>query len=240
MRANRLAGWAPGTAEKWQLAFAQLLEAAFYAQDLQKPVWGFAVEIESLRLAGLTTNDLYWLSSKGYIAQATGTTARNSRHRRRFCVDRSPPSSRQRRIVLTQAGLAFALRHCRPSPRRQKRRSISEVSAVSSAEVPHWEDSTRMLWLGSNLIKQFKVPARNQELVLSAFEEEGWPNSIDDPLPPSTGIQSRQRLHDTIIRLNRSHKDPLIRFHGSGNGLAIHWERVSAAATDTRPAPKRL
>jgi hypothetical protein len=240
MRERSLTAWSPGTVEKWQLAFAQLLEAAFYAQNLQKPVWEFAVEIESLRSAGLTTNDLYWLSSKGYIAQSTGIRARNSRHRQRFCVERPPISSRQRRIVLTEAGLAFALRHCRPPPRRQERRSISTVSAVSSAEVPHWDDSTRMLWLGSNLIKQFKVPARNQELVLGAFEEEGWPNSIDDPLPPSTGIQSKQRLHDTIIRLNRSHQEPLIRFHGNGNGLAIHWERVSVAATDTRPAPKRL
>ena len=66
------------------------------------------------------------------------------------------------------------------------------------------------------LIKEFKVPAKNQELILAAFEEQNWPEGIDDPLPPSGEIEPKRRLHDAIIRLNRSHKKRLIRFGGNG------------------------
>jgi hypothetical protein len=34
------------------------------------------------------------------------------------------------------------------------------------------------------VVKEFKLPAPNQETILTAFQEEGWPPRIDDPLPP--------------------------------------------------------
>jgi hypothetical protein len=52
---------------------------------------------------------------------------------------------------------------------------------------PRWDKHLRELWLGPHLIKWFRVPAPDQERILDAFEEEGWPASIDDPLPPRTG-----------------------------------------------------
>jgi hypothetical protein len=122
------------------------------------------------------------------------------------------------------------LSHCSDGLRRGKRLS----------SVPCWDPISRKLWFGTDLIKQFRVPAKNQELVLAALEEEGWPAHIDDPLPPDDGIDSKWRLHDTIVRLNRSHKIPRIRFHGNGNGLAVHWMLVNAAPqTVTKATPKR-
>jgi len=109
----------------------------------------------------------------------------------------------------------------------------------SRRSIPHWDAKTRTLWLGATLIKDFKVPAKNQEIVLSAFEEQGWPECIDDPLPPAGGINPKRRLHDTIIRLNRSHKHRLIRFGGNGNGLAVIWYRQTGSSR-TRSAPERL
>jgi hypothetical protein len=70
------------------------------------------------------------------------------------------------------------------------------------------------------------VPAANQERVLAAFEEEGWPVHIDDPLPPSPDQDSKRRLHDTINSLNRNQKCPLIRFVGDGTGQGVRWEFV--------------
>ncbi len=59
--------------------------------------------------------------------------------------------------------------------------------------------------------------------MLSAFEEEGWPPTIDDPLPPVAGMDAKRRLHDTINRLNRNQKHRLIRFGGNGRGRAVCW-----------------
>ncbi len=78
-------------------------------------------------------------------------------------------------------------------------------------------------------MKQFKVPAANQERILAAFEEEGWPIRIDDPLPPNSEQDSKRRLHDTINSLNRNQKQNLIRFVGDGSGQGVRWELVGNA-----------
>jgi hypothetical protein len=65
---------------------------------------------------------------------------------------------------------------------------------------------------------------------LSAFQEDGWPHRIDDPLPPLDDIEPKCRLHDSIKRLNRHHKDRVIRFRGDGTGEGVCWEYVDVAA----------
>jgi hypothetical protein len=87
-------------------------------------------------------------------------------------------------------------------------------------------------------VKQFKVPAPNQEIILAAFEEENWTARIDDPLVPHPAIDSKRRLHDTINSLNRNQKNPLLRFLGDGNGEGICWERSHPPALNgARHAP---
>jgi hypothetical protein len=73
-------------------------------------------------------------------------------------------------------------------------------------------------------VKRFRLPARNQELVLAAFEEEGWPPHIDDPLPSRLDHDAKQRLHDTIRRLNQHQINRLIHFRGDGRGCGVLWE----------------
>jgi hypothetical protein len=73
------------------------------------------------------------------------------------------------------------------------------------------------------LIKAFHRPAVNQERVLAALQEEGWPPRIDDPLPPTGGIDPKARLHDTIKVLNRHHLYRIIHFAGDGKGRGIQW-----------------
>jgi hypothetical protein len=63
-------------------------------------------------------------------------------------------------------------------------------------------------------------------LILDSFEELGWPDYIDDPLPPHLEQDSRRRLHDAIDRLNRNQRNRLIRFHSAGSGRGIRWELV--------------
>ena len=77
--------------------------------------------------------------------------------------------------------------------------------------------------LGAALVKQFRVPAVNQELILSAFEEEGWPPRVDDPLPRTGETDSKVRLRDAIKGLNRNQVQARVRFRGDGTGQSILW-----------------
>jgi hypothetical protein len=108
----------------------------------------------------------------------------------------------------------------------------SPSAQVASTPMPQWAAEYRLLRVGERVIKEFRFPAFNQIAILAAFQKEGWPHRIDDPLPPRNDIDPKCRLHDTIKRLNRHHKDRLIRFMGDGTGEGICWEymgKVSAA-----------
>ncbi len=60
-----------------------------------------------------------------------------------------------------------------------------------------------------------------------AFQEEGWPVRIDDPLPPVSESEPKQRLRETIRSLNRNQKERLVRFKGDGTGEGVLWEPYS-------------
>ncbi len=77
-------------------------------------------------------------------------------------------------------------------------------------------------------MKRFRVPAENQEAVLSAFQEEGWPSRVDDPLPPAEGVVIKERLKFTIRRLNAAQIERRMHFFGDGTGEAVCWVPLAA------------
>ena len=89
--------------------------------------------------------------------------------------------------------------------------------------------------LGGRIVKRYRVPSPNQEAILAAFQEEGWPHHIDDPLSPLPDQCPKERLHSTIKYLNASQANRLIRFRGDGTGEGIVWEPVDDQA---RPAAR--
>jgi hypothetical protein len=93
---------------------------------------------------------------------------------------------------------------------------------------PQWNPHSHELRIDGMLVKRFKWPAVNQEMILAAFEEEGWPRRIDDPLPPQPEQDSKRRLHDTIKCLNRNQSHCLLHFRGDGTGEGIVWESAEA------------
>jgi hypothetical protein len=173
------------------------------ARDLGLRAAEFAVEAGELRSAGLTATDLRWLVAKGLAD-----------HLREVGKD-GPPRAARRSLrvaedscfVLTAAGLQFA-----PGP-----------AAAPPAGVPHWDGAGRQLLWDGCLVKRYRVPAVNQEAVLAALEELGWPGRIDDPLPPTADIDPRARLHDTIKALNRNQARRLLCFQGDGTGRGVVW-----------------
>jgi hypothetical protein len=215
---------------------ALLLEAHRYAQDVQRPLWDFAVEIGELRKAGLTHNDLRWLICKKYVEHARETTlaqeeSRSFRRRRSLCF------GRRTCFVLTLPGVGFAQQSLKML-RVQRRFRVADLGVVPSPKLrPQWDRDRQELRVGSFVVKQFKVPAVNQERLLAAFEEEGWPVRIDDPLPPQKDQDPKRRLHDTINSLNRKQRYPLIRFLGDGTGQGVRWQLILPGANgDAVPA----
>jgi hypothetical protein len=83
---------------------------------------------------------------------------------------------------------------------------------------PRFDYETRTLYAGSIRIKQLTKPAQNQETVLKAFEEEGFPRRIDNPLHPD------KSLGQTIYDLNQDHLvKGVIKFHGDGTTEGVYW-----------------
>jgi hypothetical protein len=91
---------------------------------------------------------------------------------------------------------------------------------------PHWDPRRRELRVGDKLVKRFRWPAVNQETVLAVFEEEGWPDRVDDPLPVVPEQDPKRRLHDTIKCLNRNQLHEIVHFRGDGTGEGVSWELV--------------
>jgi hypothetical protein len=98
--------------------------------------------------------------------------------------------------------------------------SIAGGTAASVERViPTWNNNGELHFM-SKLVKAYrKNPAPNQRLVLASFEEQDWPDEIDDPLPPG-------KLKDTLDGLKDSlgKGSPLI-FTGDGTGKRIRWTR---------------
>ena len=103
-------------------------------------------------------------------------------------------------------------------------RNVSPSPCPSQCPSPIWDRDRRELRLGNLLVKQFKWPAENQERVLNAFQEEGWPQRIDDPIMPDPKICPKRRLHDTLKCLNRKQVNEVIKFRGDGTGKGVLLE----------------
>jgi hypothetical protein len=228
-----------GAAES--LAVEILADARRSAERHQRDVWDFAVELSLLLAAGITVTDLRSLVCQGVISHArelAAPAARNRRFRRLKNLG-FPPST----CFILADHIAAPTR--RASHRDQARQSDSrggvEACAVAAAAPaisakPSWDRAARTLLLDGRVIKQLRVPARCQEIVLGVFEESGWPRCIDDPLPPNNGEDAKYRLYNTIKALNGHHLARRLHFTSNGDGTGVCWELVELAATRRPPA----
>jgi hypothetical protein len=109
--------------------------------------------------------------------------------------------------------------------------------AVSTIK-PRWDAGRRELWYGERRVKRLDSKASNQATVLAAFEEEGWPPRIDDPLPMVDGMDPQERLHETVKRLNREQTESVLTFHRDGSGQGVSWRpSVGEVIVLTPPTP---
>ena len=229
-------------------ALQLLADAAACAQDVGADIWQFSVELSALRRAGLTTNECRWLVAKGLARHAREVTAADS-DRRSFQNYANLALSKRTCFVIADRGVAYANALLRATPRRRasdsrdstavnRRRPAPESNAHTATLTPIWDSDRQQLRVGRMIVKEFKVPAANQEAILAAFQEEGWVPRIDDPLAPQLNQDSKRRLHDTINSLNRNQKHALIRFLGDGKGEGIRWEFAHDPPTAEEPRTK--
>jgi hypothetical protein len=209
-----------------RLAFAQLLEVHELARASGRKASDFAAEITSLTELGITASILRWLVCRGYAKCLREITQPGDKERRFEPVDNlslNPQSC----FVLSRRGMLFAramLAFSGVDPAQTAKNG--DAGRPGDVPAPRWDNRRRELRVARKLVKRFRVPAPNQEMILAAFQEEGWPNCIDDPLPPKGDLDPKRRLHDTIKALNRKHRQqpPLIHFLGNGTGKNVVWE----------------
>jgi hypothetical protein len=148
--------------------------------------------------------------------------------------DASQDSSRSADLLARETGFANGRNNIRDGVcsicGANRKASESNGRPELRPDAPCWDGRLHELRLGQALVKVFRLPSPNQEAVLLAFQEEGWPPRIDDPLPPQGDMEPKRRLHDTIKSLNRRQKKRLIRFMGDGTGEGIRWELRSEPA----------
>jgi len=236
-------------AERFRSALEALLVAFNYAEDSQTDRWQFAVDLNGLQAIGATLNDLRWLLLRGLAEHARETTIPGDSERS-FRKLPSTAFPRETHFVLSIAG-AQALRQMLVGTANKeadvaripaKAKVASQLLAQEEPRItPKWDSARRELQYGSKVIKRYRVPAPNQALVLAAFEESGWPEFIDDPLPPVADQDPKERLQATIKSLNRNQFARIIRFHGNGDGQQVYWQAVVGALKQRiKRRPRRI
>jgi hypothetical protein len=214
----------PGAASQGDLtpsmcrALEQLLKACALARRVHRPKWDFAVEIDALEQAGSDHSDLRALICQGLVEHALEKAQRRP-GRRTFRHGHSLHLTPQSCFVLTDWGLAVSTHHL---ARSECRRNGSAALARTRSPLPFWDAARRELRLGELVLKRFRQPARNQVAILAAFQEEGWPERIDSPIPGGHTDNASERLHNTVKRLNQQ-ADPIVRFHTDGTAEGIMW-----------------
>jgi hypothetical protein len=210
------------------LALGSLYDAYRYAVDTSATVWEFAVSIDFLQRLGVCESELRWLVRRGLVEHGYETSNLDTQQRT-FKKTEALVFGKRTCFVLSQQGLIELenLRSKECSSLLRQTKTIShcrEVLLHTEPPIPNWDIVTKRLQFRGAVVKCFRWPAINQECLLNAFQEEGWPERIDDPLPPLEELDPKRRLADTIKCLNRNQSNPLLHFRGDGTGEGILWE----------------
>jgi hypothetical protein len=194
-----------------------LLDGHFYAQELGRDRWEFAVEIEVLHAAGLNNNDLRWLVGKGYVEHALETTVPGKAPRRFRRSGAFAPCERNS-FVLADDGVALARKLLTAPESGAPPRGAGSLSM----DVPYWDAETHSLYWRGRLVKHFKHEAPFQEAILEAFQASNWSCFVVVDLPREEGVNPKARLRVAIRNLNQR-SDGRLRFTQEGNGGRIGW-----------------
>ncbi len=231
-------------------AITRLQEAYDSAYSCNRDPWEFSMELAEMQKAGIETHVLRTLICNDLIIHRKETTG-SEQDRRSFEPVNSLALSERSCFVISKQGYAIARSVAQANQQAQDNSppaSASQPQQTSShhsgpfvenntstgllgsagrshqISKPIWDRDRRELRFGDTVVKRFKWPAENQELVLNAFQDLGWPIRVENPLAAHPSICPKRRLHDTLKCLNRKQVNELIKFRGDGTGLGVLLE----------------
>jgi hypothetical protein len=206
------------------LAYCRLLAACYEAKGHGLAPADAPVECRRLLRIGIGADVLLWMLYQGHAdhfgedSQAGERTAWRPR-----------PSALVRNgsaLALTPLGQAFGellvgkILLPEEDEELQWAWGLLRVGALT----PRYDKENRLFTWGRHLLKSYRQPSANQELILVAAEELEWAGWFDDPLPRRGKGNPKGRLHDAIKNLNRHQSPYLVRFKGDGTGMRVGWE----------------
>lgn len=212
--------------------FRQMKEATEMAQRFNRDRWDFSIELQQLLDLGTPTHVVRMLVCDGWLEHQREVPSEEGR---KFVAASDVSLQNGSCFVLTDKGFSVANTI---DLIENKTTNATAKEFNKSPTGPSWDSELREFWVGEQVIKRFRWRAANQERVLEAFAEKGWPSRIDDPLARDEKICPKQRLHDTIKCLNRKHlSEGLVRFKGDGTGKGVLLVFLEPKDEDTNPQP---
>lgn len=207
------------------VAYVELFNACWEARDKNLSARDQPVSISHLRSKGVSDELLLWMLFQAHIDHWTASVNATT-HDETNGMNGGARIGATSTFSLTTAGESFADMLLALSLLPADHEEFQEAWSLLQLGqlVPHFDVDQRIFTWGRHLIKQFRQPSPNQEMLLRSAEELLWPEWMDDPLPGNGNIQAKVRLHDTIKDLNRRQRSALVHFKGDGSGERIGWE----------------
>ncbi len=149
------------------------------------------------------------------------------RHVVRASSDRNPDFPEATRFTVTRRGASIARTLLAPSaPPNSPDAHSPRLRSITSNE-PVWDHAEGDLWFRGQLVRHFRKAVSLQRTLLDAFQKQGSPESLPDPLLQAgeRGVRFRCRLHDTVKYLNRGQMTPFLQFFLADGGHAVGWKR---------------
>ncbi len=206
--------WKDFADDRLSLTLEKLQKLNVYAAQIQVEPNQLAVTISDFRRWGHSDTELRLLVIEGIVRHLKETTS-GSLGERQF--------EEGGRYSIGETSCFILAKNSQLLLKPRSTLSRADEQTLPATDLPLWDLKLRRLMYKGKLVKHFKCPARNQETILSAFQEEGWPLRISDPIPPSKESESKQRLHDAIRSLNRNQTNSVIKFGGDGTGEGVLW-----------------
>jgi hypothetical protein len=214
----------PGEFLGLRFAYGSLLSAAERARRQRRRPHAKPVPLPCLRGGGAGDSLLRWLLFQGHVDHLRPCPGPGGEGLDPGVVQ-SVVLATDSSFALTPEGSAFAVAFLDAvSHDGDTACGAAQEFVVLGDLVPTFRQEGRVFLWGSHVLKCFRQPSGNQELVLRAAEELGWPTWFDDPLPRAPRVNAKARLHDTIKALNRNQDRPLIHFRGDGTGTRVGWQ----------------
>jgi hypothetical protein len=215
-------------------AMSLLAESRHLASDAGCDPWDFAVDLAELEQGGVSRSSLRWLLASRLVLHAHEITPSGARQRS-FAASGAAAIMRHSCFVIAEAGLALMTHRCDSSGTLPShdwrgpssipfRRGRQHEDGRHERETPRYDAARAELLVARQVVKRFRRCAPNQQVILQAFEESGWSQRIDDPLPPGGDICTKRRLNQTIKALNSHHLQSMVRFLGDGTGEGVRWD----------------